>query len=54
MRFLGDRIAIEFQVGFPSHRLEPFDGAATFVDDEVAMVLLVHGKEFVDGDLKRR
>ena len=53
MRFLGDRVALELQVGLPSHRLERLDGVATIAQDERAMVPLVLGNKFVDGDLKR-
>ncbi len=36
------------------HRLERLEGGATVVKDEPSMVLLVHGDEFKDGDLKRK
>ena len=48
-----DRVFLELQVGLLSHRLERLDGVATIVNDVREMVLLVLGKEFVDGDLKR-
>ncbi len=36
------------------HRLERLEGEATAIRDEPSMVLLVHGDEFKDGDLKRQ
>ena len=52
MRLAGDQVEIELRAEL-SHRHERLDGVATIVQDERAMVPLVHGNEFVDGDLKR-
>ena len=53
IRLAGDQVMRELRAELLSHRHERLDGVATIAQDERAMVPLVLGNEFVDGDLKR-